>query len=275
MPDFPENQTHAPDGWIDLHTHILPAMDDGARDLEQALEMARMAEADGIACLVATPHCGAGQPNVNGSSIRRATEQLNQAIQDAGLYLTILPGAEVQIDPDLCEQVKREQAITLADSRYLLLELPAGDYPIYTEEIIFRLQLMGLSIIIAHPERNLRIQERPDLLTPLIERGVLTQLTAASIVGAFGSRPQRTAEYLLQRNMAHVIASDAHGGRFRRPMLSEAVEAAGEIVGLEHAEDMACATPWAIINDEVLEIDLPKALDVEKKRFWTRLWQTR
>jgi len=181
-----------------------------------------------------------------------------------------LPGAEVQIDPDICAEVERGAAITLAGSRYLLLELPLGEYPLYTDEIIFRLQVLGLSVILAHPERNQRIQENPDMLVPLLERGVLTQVTAASITGIFGSNVRSTTEYLLRSNMVHVIASDAHGGRYRRPILSEAVAVAGDIVGRARAEEMASDIPRAIVRNESIVLGSPSPAS-EKKGLWQRL----
>jgi protein-tyrosine phosphatase len=261
-----------PDGWVDIHAHILPALDDGAQTLEQALEMARMAQAGGVECIVATPHYSVCPLVLESSVILQETERLRGAMQEAGLSITLLPGAEVQIDPDICDEIARGEAITLAGSRYMLLELPPGEYPLYTDEIIFRIQVLGLSVILAHPERNQRIQDHPDVLIPLIERGVLTQLTAASITGMFGSRVRSVAEYLLRSNMAHIIASDAHGGRYRRPILSDAVAAAGEIVGRARAEAMASAIPRAIVRDEIVTATPPRPAGEKKaKGFWQRL----
>jgi len=149
-----------------------------------------------------------------------------------------------------------------------------SDYPLYADEIIFRLQVAGLSVILAHPERNMRVQENPDMLAPLIERGVLTQVTAASITGVFGSHVQSTSEYLLRRNMVHIIASDAHGEGYRRPVLSDAVVAAGEIVGRARVEEMVNSRPRAIIADESISPPPPApAGDGVKKRFWQRLYR--
>lgn len=256
--------------WIDIHAHILPAVDDGAETPEQALEMARVAQADGVAQIIATPHYAVSPAALASSVIRQRTEQVNRAIGDAGLDVLVLPGAEVQIDPDMCRHVESGAIVTLADSRYLLLELPLGDYPLYTEEIIFRLQTMGLSIVLAHPERNLRVQDAPDLLIPLVERGVLMQVTAASITGLFGTRVRAAAEYLLRGNMVHVIASDAHGGDYRRPVLSDAVAAAAEIVGWGRAEAMVRDTPWAIVSNQIIELPPPEPDEGMAKGFWKR-----
>lgn len=270
MPDSLEERRHASDGWVDLHIHILPGMDDGAKDLSQSLEMARIAQNDGIGYLVATPHFGPRAPGVAGAPIRQAIEDVSQAFVDAGLSVTLLPGAEVQINPDVCQQVASREAITLAGSRYLLLELPFDGYPLYTEDVIFELQLMGLSVILAHPERSLHTLEHPELVSTLVERGVLMQLTAASILGGIGPRVQAMAEYLLRNNLAHIIASDAHGGQFRRPVLSDAVAAASHIVGAERAEEMVSAIPQAIINDEAIEPERPVPRR-ESKHFWNLL----
>ena len=270
MADPGGDQLSIPLGWVDLHVHILPGMDDGAADVDQALEMARLAQGDGIECLVATPHVPGLAAHDARPAIQRAARELEALIQKAGLLPLVLPGAEVAIDLEIVEQARAGRTVTLAGGRYLLLELPMAAYPLYTEEVIFQLQLSGLSVILAHPERNPRVQEHPERLIPLVQRGVLLQLTAASILGEFGPAARRTSEYFLRGNMAHVIASDAHGGRYRRPVLSAAVATASEIVGPTRAEEMVCGVPQAIIRDETFEPERPAATEAGRS-FWRRL----
>jgi protein-tyrosine phosphatase len=260
------------EGWIDLHTHILPGLDDGAQDLAQALAMARIAQADGIGALVATPHNVSWPARDHRPEIESATRALNEAIEAAGLRVVVLPGVEAYLTPDICRQVKIGQAFALAHSAYILVELPASAYPLYTEQAIFELQVMGLSVILAHPERNAVIEREPARLVPLVERGVLVQLTAASIVGAFGPEVQQTAHYLLRSKLAHVIASDAHGTGYRSPALREAVEIAGGLIGAERAAVMVDATPRAVLGGRPIEVEAPELARPEKKRLWSRLF---
>lgn len=259
--------------WIDLHTHILPGIDDGAQDIQQALDMVRAAQEDGIGYLVATPHNQAWPARDHRPLVEQATHELNDAIQEAGLRPRVLPGVEVYVTPDIRRQIEMGQAFALAGSRYVLLELPISAYPLYVDQTIFELQVMGFAVILAHPERNVRVEAKPETLAPLVERGVLIQLTAGSLVGQFGAHVQRTALYLLRHRMAHVIASDAHNARHRPPVLSAAVAVAGEIVGSAQAHAMVSTIPRAILDNHVLEFELPEREQMEKRGFWASLWR--
>ena len=255
--------------WIDLHTHILPGVDDGARDLPQAIAMARLAESEGIGTLLATPH-HLDWPAGNHTTRQQAAHDLNSALADAGVAVRILAGVEAYLSPDIASAIREGQALTLAGSHYVLVELPALTYPLYTERVIFDLQIMGLSVILAHPERNDAVCRQPARLIPLVERGVLVQLTAASITGGFGTDIQQTALHLLRNNLAHIIASDAHDETRRPPALRAAVATAGQIIGPARAETMVSATPAAIINNQPVAIAAPA--QPEKKRPWAKLF---
>jgi len=273
--DEPSQGSEPCEGWVDLHTHILPGLGGGAEDLTQALEMARIAQADGIEYLVATPHNLSWPARDYRPTIQHATRALNEAIGAAGLRVVVLPGVEAYLTPDICQQVKLGQAFALAGGAYILVELPASAYPLYTEQAIFELQVLGLSVILAHPERNAVIGGQPARLIPLVERGLLVQVTAASITGAFGPDVQQTAQYLLRSKLAHVIASDAHGTGYRSPALRAAVEAASELIGAERAAAMVGATPRAIIQGRRVEVEAPVPAPAQRRRFWSRIFAGR
>jgi protein-tyrosine phosphatase len=246
-----------PAAWIDLHTHILPGLDDGAQDLSQAVEMARAAQADGVGVLVATPHNLDWPADGRRPAISAGTEALNAALVAAGVAVRVLPGVEAAIAPDICQQVERGRAFGLAGTRYILVELPAEGYPLYTDQVVFELQVMGMAVILAHPERNSGIAHKPEILEGLVGRGALAQVTAASLTGAFGVAVQRTAQELLRRGLLHLIASDAHGLGHRTPILSRAVDVAG-ILGRERALEMVSDRPRAILCGETVEPDPPE-----------------
>ncbi len=257
--------------YIDLHTHILPGFDDGARDDEQALAMARMAVADGVGCIVATPHSldrGWGQLP---AAIRDQVARLQAVCRDQGLDLEIVPGLEAYIAPDLPRRVTREPGCTLGGTRYLLVEFPLQQYPRYVEQTVFELQVAGFTPIIAHPERYTEVIAAPSLIYTLVERGVLTQVTAASLLGVFGREIQEAARLFLTHGLAHVIASDAHGLGQRPPVLSEAVAVAAGWIGEEQALKMVTTTPARILADELIPVPPPDPLQSPKRRLW-RLW---
>lgn len=254
--------------YIDLHSHILPGFDDGAQDDVQALAMARMAAADSVGCIVATPHSVDGVWEQLPVAVREAAAWLQATCQEQGIDLQIVPGLEAYIAPDLPGRVTREPGCTLGGTRYLLLEFPLQQYPRYVEQTVFELQVAGFVPLIAHPERYTEVIRDPALIYTLVERGVPTQITAASLTGAFGREVQETARMFLTHGLAHVIASDAHGTGLRSPVLSEAVAVAAELIGQDRALAMVTETPARILADERINVPLPEPLSSRKRRRW-------
>jgi protein-tyrosine phosphatase len=257
---------------IDLHCHILPGVDDGAGSPDEALSMARIAVADGIRRLVATPH-QSGWDGARCRTVAAQVQNLQRELNVCDITLTLYCGVEMYLSPDLLQRTGEERAHTLNRSRYILLELPATDYPLYTDEVIFALQLRGLTPVLAHPERNLAVQDDPNHMLRLVERGVLGQLTASSLLDSADRRSRLTAERLLEHGLAHILATDGHDAAQRTPRLAEGVRAAARIVGRERAESMVTEIPEAILADR--EISSPPPRRVRAPRWWLRLpWQT-
>lgn len=255
---------------IDIHSHILWGIDDGAQGMAEAMEMARVAAADGIKTIVATPH-GADWEAGHCPEIGPLVAMLQGEVRRAGFDLEILPGMENYLVPELIDQLDQKRDYALNHSSYLLIELPLQEYPPYSEEVIFQLQAKGVRPILAHPERNAIIRERHDLLERLVERGVIAQITVASLLGAFGRRTREAAEDFLEHGLAHVIASDAHSPTgHRSPVLSKGWAAAARIVGEERAYEMVTGAPACILADK--EIEVQRLVPRRAKRRWA-LWR--
>lgn len=245
---------------IDLHAHILPALDDGARDLAEALAMARLAVADGIRTLVATPHLfwqdSHSARKINEKAI--VLEQLHifrDQLAAADIPLEILPGCDFPLHQEALRLLEEDRALTINDGRrYLLLELSNFAIPPFLAEICFRLQGQGITPIITHPERNPLIQEKPERLVQLLDLGCLAQLTASSLTGGFGRRVARFARELVRRGYVQVVASDAHGVRHRPPLLQPAVAELRALVGTAKAEQMVLGWPERIIRGELVDL---------------------
>jgi len=255
---------------IDLHCHILPGLDDGAADMDEALGMARAAVRDGIRTLVGTPHT-LNEAFVNPAArVAEAAAAVREALARARIPLDVLPGAEVRVGPDLLDRVKDGDAGTLNhNGRYILLEFPVQSVPPRFREEVFALQRAGLVPILAHPERNLEIQRDLGFLGGLVEMGVLCQLTAMSITGEFGAGPRQCALEMLRQGLAHVIASDAHSARRRPPALTEAAECAAEILGsVPAARRMVEEVPRAILEGAPVEGPRPAAPRTKRWWFW-------
>lgn len=220
----------------DLHSHVLPALDDGAQDVAEALAMLEIAERDGITTIVATPHAAM----LAGKDVEREVETLTRAARDRGLSIAIAPGCEVRFDADLAEQYARGELITCNRTPWLLLELSLrADWSPYLRQGIYDLQVAGAWPILAHAERYPAVQRNPDILLELIAQGVLVQVNADSVTGPRSRRAAVTAERLLRRQMVHVIASDAHDTDYRPPKVSTALKRAGALVGSDYMDWLA------------------------------------
>jgi protein-tyrosine phosphatase len=235
-----------PEPFVDIHCHLLPALDDGPAAWEESLAMAEMAATDGIVTIVATPHQLGNYQQNTAEMIRAQTARLQQMLGRLGIRLQVLPGADVRIDPDLPGKILKGQVITLADrGRHVLLELPHEVYfPL--DRLLVDLRSAGLVGILSHPERNQGIIHQPHILRTLAEQGCLLQVTAGSLVGVFGSRIQKFAESMVEQGFVDFIASDAHGVKSRTPVLSHAFDRVVELVGYDTAIDLFCRNPACV-----------------------------
>ncbi|MBR7010896.1 MAG: phosphotransferase [Oscillospiraceae bacterium] len=204
---------------LDLHCHILPGLDDGAPDEAVSLAMAAMAADSGVTHIFATPHCNthSEQKNYRSASLIEAYRSLQRRIDEAGIPLKILAGAEVLARGSFFRRLAEGDFMTLNGSRYLLLEFYFDEAPDYMEECLSAVEAEGLVPVVAHPERYFCIQDRPDLAQVWAERGRVLQLNKGSLLGDLGERAYDTAALLLRREAVAAIASDAHHVRYRNP----------------------------------------------------------
>ncbi|MGE7592975.1 tyrosine-protein phosphatase [Peribacillus frigoritolerans] len=219
---------------IDIHCHILPGVDDGAADIKESLNMARKAVEAGITHIFATPH-HLNEKYVNVKSyIIDSTVRLNESLQQENIPLNIHLGQEVRIHRDIFTSLEKEEILTLDDNgKYLLLELPSGKVPTYTQEVIYELLLKGITPIIVHPERNKELIENHKLLFELVQEGALTQLTSGSIIGIFGKNVKSFSKKIIEHNLTHFIATDAHNNGSRGFKLQQAYETITKTYGIE------------------------------------------
>lgn len=234
---------------IDIHCHILAGFDDGASSIEESIEMCRIAKEDGIKTIVATPHILKGDyQNENPRIILEKIEELQFNSPDG---IEILPGSDLHFQHDVIERVIIQKSVlTINNKCYLLIEFPFNCIPIGAKRVFRELISEGIVPIITHPERNFEFIQSPNLLFELMKEGALTQVTAMSITGRFGSVSREAAYFFLAHNLVHVIASDAHDAQWRTPTLAEAVKAAAEIIGAEKAEALVEHNPKAILKGD-------------------------
>ena len=244
------------DTLIDLHCHLLPGIDDGSKDLQMSLAMARMASSDGISIIACTPHILPGVYNNTGPAIRAAVARFRECVFEAGIPIRLVTGADVHIAPDLAVQLNDGRVLTLNDSRYLLLEPPHHVLPPRLEDLIFELQAAGYVPILTHPERLSWVEGRYDLIERLGYNNCLMQITAGSLTGQFGRRPRYWAERMLDDGLCHLVATDAHNTERRPPRMAEARALIAQWLGEDEATNIVLRRPQGILND-VSPAELP------------------
>ncbi|KAA1037705.1 tyrosine-protein phosphatase [Macrococcus equipercicus] len=210
---------------VDIHNHILFGIDDGAKNTEEALEMARTAAANGITDIIATPHHKIGVYENYGPKIIELTDQVNNLIRSHQIPVTVHPSQEIRIYGDVIADLKTGKALPLMkDAPYVLIELPTQEVPVYTEQLFTNMALEGYVPVIAHPERNSELQKNPNKLASLIELGALCQVTAGVVVGRLGDYSQSVAQQMMKHKMIHFVASDAHNVTGRNFFMDECYE---------------------------------------------------
>ena len=252
---------------IDIHCHLLSGVDDGARSFEISVQMCKMAAADGVTHLVATPHCNYEyrfDPAVNQAKLA----ELQAAV---GAEPQLLLGCDFHLSYDNIRQLIDDRAnFTINRTNYVLVEFGEQFIPEQMDRVFYEMQLAGLNPILTHPERNPVFQQHPDLLYRWVTRGCLVQVTAKSFTGGFGRRVMHFAELWLDQNLIHFFASDAHDPQCRPPILSASYDKLAEIKGEQVADLLLTRNPEAVINGKPLPPGLQPLEPgrVKRKRSW-------
>jgi protein-tyrosine phosphatase len=236
---------------IDLHCHILPSIDDGASDISISLEMAKAFVADGVSVVACTPHILPGLYATSGAQIRQAIQQLRQTLESEGIPLQLVTGADNHIVPDFVEQLRSGNLLSLADTRYVLVEPPHRVAPPRLEDLFFNICAAGYVPILTHPERLSWIEAHYPVIQRLIRAGVWMQVTAGSLAGAFGRNARYWGERMLDEGCVHILATDAHDMRGRPPKLSEGRWLAAKRVGEAEAENLVLNRPKNVLLNEL------------------------
>lgn len=218
---------------VDLHCHILADMDDGAQTMEDSIEMAKEAINNGIQSIVATPHYNHKYQNEK-QKIVNGVKDLNDRLLAENIPLTIYPGQEVRIYGDILQDYYQGKIQTLCETQYLFIEFPADHVPKYAEGLLYTLLLEGIIPIIVHPERNAQLIQQPDILYNLVDKGALTQITSSSVCGHFGKNIKKFTQQIIEANLTHFVASDAHNITSRSFRFNEALD----VIEKEYGMDM-------------------------------------
>ena len=258
---------------IDLHSHILPGIDDGPASMEQSLEMAGLYAAAGFETVVATPHFIPGSswmPDVR--VIREKTAALNQAMEDRGIDLAVLAGMEVGLDNSVPALLQKEALLTLGEGAYVLLEAPFQRFPVGWEQIIFQVMSAGFKVLLAHPERCDQIVRDRALADELIQSGVYMQVTFDSCLGNHGREIRDTAFSLAEKRYIHCLATDSHEHVHRSPQnATRGIEVLRHYLGMQDLDLLTRLNPQRVLNGLPLEtVQGIKPRSRKKRWIWSK-----
>lgn len=234
---------------IDLHCHLLPAIDDGAREEAASLAMARIAVSDGIRTTACTPHIYPGLFENDSASIAARVATMQRRLREEGITLELVAGADAHLTPELLGRIKAGTAPTLAGGRYFLLEPSHTVAPPRFAESVFEFIVAGYVPVITHPERLAWIRAHYAVFTALVHGGAWMQVTAGSLCGRFGKEAQHFGQKMLDDGLVHILATDAHDARRRAPLLAEGRRAAERWVGAEEAGRLVLERPQAVLDN--------------------------
>jgi protein-tyrosine phosphatase len=260
---------------IDLHNHLLPGIDDGAKQIEETLEFLRIARRDGITAVTATPHMKPGVYDNTRAAVFEGLAKVKEAARgDEAEKVELWPGAEVYFTADVVERAKAGDLMTVADrGKYMLLELPYQQIPMKVDDTIFQLRLLGITPIMAHPERVAYYLEDFNRVAASVRLGALTQVTGNSITGRFGSKARDFALRMLERNLIHLLASDSHDVRYRPPILSDARDAVAKLAGASVARRLVEDNPALILAGQEIASDPEPPAPLPHRGLFSRLFR--
>lgn len=239
---------------LDMHTHVLPGVDDGARTVEESLQMLRNAAASNVSAVVATPHCNAppAWENYDCETFRARLLELRQLASREGIPVQIIAGAEVRVTEELPALLRQKRIMTVNAGIYVLAEfLPWTDECFFLEQLE-RIRRQGYVPLVAHPERYSAVGRDPSIVGQWLDMGCHIQLTAGSLQGKFGTEARRAAEYLLRNDMTACVASDAHGAERRTNFLMDVYDHLTLQYSKSYAQALMWETPLRICAGEQL-----------------------
>ena len=234
---------------IDIHSHLIPNVEDGAKSPEETIELIKEAREAGITDIILTPHYIINSYEQNAETLILLKDKLQQIINSENIKVNLHIGMEVYITDNLVEILKQNKILTLAGSKYLLMELPLNTNVQYLDMVIFKLIENNIIPIIAHPERYKFVQEDPSKVRELIESGCLIQSNIGSILGIYGKKAKKTIKYLLKNDLINFIATDTHRKNTIYPLLEKGIKKIEKITGKEKAEELTNLNVQKILNN--------------------------
>lgn len=235
---------------IDIHTHLIPGVDDGSKSIEDTLEIFKEAEKAGFTDIILTSHYLIDYYETKPEELIPWKDKLQEMLENEGIKIKLHSGMEVYISQELNTLMKENKILTLANSKYLLVELPMSTSVKYLDYIIYFLESIGMKLVLAHPERYKDVQKNHKLVEDYIEKGCLIQCNYGSVLGQYGNDAKKAIKYLLKKDLVHFMATDCHrkGGIYLD--ISKALKKIEKIVGKDKLYDITTSNARKILDDE-------------------------
>ncbi|MDG0826062.1 tyrosine-protein phosphatase [Staphylococcus equorum] len=251
---------------IDIHNHILVDVDDGPKNIEETIDLINQAHSEGVTDIVVTPHHLHPKYDNNIQAVKEQLEELrnNELIKQLGINL--YPGQEIRVTDQIIDDIHNEKIEGINNSKYLLVEFPSNEVPHYSHKLFYELQTMGYVPIIAHPERNKAITENLDILFDLVNGGALSQITSSSLLGDFGRKVKKISLQMIDNNLTHFVASDAHSSSVR-PFVMDKLFKEKKLKTYYEDLESFMKNGKAVINDERISKHQPTQEYKQKKWF--------
>lgn len=250
---------------IDFHTHILPNIDDGSRNIEETFNLIKEAKAAGFEAIILTSHYIENYYETNVPEREVWLNAISENLQNKGIDINLYLGNEIYIADNIMQLLEQGKACTINNSSYVLFEMPLNVEPMNLYDVIYSLLENKLIPILAHPERYSFIQKEPELVFDLIEKGVLMQANYGSIVGQYGEKAEVIVRKLLENNMIHFLGSDVHRQKTIYKRIPEALNEIEEIVGSAKLEELTTTNPILVLSNKKIDIDPPIELTLSFK----------
>lgn len=258
---------------IDFHTHILPNIDDGARNIEETLYLIQEAQKVGFEAIIATSHYMEGYYETDVSGREIWINAIYQKLEKENLDIKLYLGNEIYLSDNIISLLEEGQASTINDTSYVLFEMPLNVEPLNLYNVVYEMIQSKLVPILAHPERYTFVQQDPELIYDLIEKGVLMQSNYASILGYYGPKAQIIVKKLLENNMVHFLGSDVHRPNTIYPRIPQILEKLRQIVGKEKLEELTTTNPKLVLKNKRIDFEEPNKIELTLKEKIMMKWK--
>lgn len=258
---------------IDIHCHMLPNVDDGAKSMHEAISMAIIAKEQGIKKIIMTPHYHPEFRSLKGKELQDIYEEFKEKLKENKIDIDVYLGNEIYFTSDLLDNISELDFFSLNNSRYILLEFPPTKFPSNLCSIIYELKLKGFIPILAHVERYLKVYEDPELIYDCINTGAVIQINSSSLMGKNGKELQKLCNLLLDRKMVHLVASDAHSSQRRRPLLKDSYHYIEKRYSKKTADDLFINNGQLILDNKEIILEQPLEKPMSKKSIFKRIFR--